>query len=81
MDRIDTSLAILRRLNEARAIGQDQAAADLEAELELHDARHGYERARWSDARSRGQRRGRGPRRRFKEHDRVMQAGERGRNG
>lgn len=58
MDRIETSLAILRRLNEARAIGQDQAAQDLAAELELHDARHGYQRGRWSDARSRGQRPG-----------------------
>lgn len=42
--RLETSLALLVRLNEARRIGQRYAATLLEEELERHDAACGYSR-------------------------------------
>ena len=45
MARSDTALDVLRRLNEARRIGQGYAAAMLEEQLEEIDARGGYQRS------------------------------------
>lgn len=42
--RLSTSLALLKRLNDARRIGQHDAAAELDRLLEEHDARCGYSR-------------------------------------
>lgn len=41
---LSDSLALLRRLNEARRIGQGYAALLLNEQLEEHDARLGYSR-------------------------------------
>jgi hypothetical protein len=42
--RLETSLALLVRLNEARRIGQVYAARYLDEQLEEHDAACGYSR-------------------------------------
>ena len=42
--RLETSLAILVRLNEARRIGQGEAALLLNEQLEAHDEACGYSR-------------------------------------
>jgi hypothetical protein len=42
--RLETSLALLVRLNEARRIGQQYAAWYLDEQLEIHDAACGYSR-------------------------------------
>ena len=42
--RLRESLDLLKRLNEARRIGQQQAALDLNEELELRDWDIGYSR-------------------------------------
>lgn len=44
MSRLRESLDLLRRLNEARRIGQHQAALALNEELELRDWDIGYSR-------------------------------------
>jgi len=44
LDRTDRALSVLVRLNEARRIGQLDAAAELDAELEAIDAEGGYSR-------------------------------------
>ncbi len=44
-EHLTHSLALLVRLNEARRIGQRDAATELDVELERHDQRRGFSRS------------------------------------
>jgi hypothetical protein len=82
MDRIEVSLALLRDISTARRVDDAVWAAQLTEKLQALDLAHGYDRAgfhQWLIERriDNANRR----HKRFAGHERVMQAGERGRNG